>query len=408
MMGGNYFDMLNCVGKLVRNNSAPFGGIQLVLSGDLLQLPPVKDILVFESGTWEELKIKTFILSKPWRFNDAEYIELLQRVRTFSQTRKDIEVLQSRCADKFDENYLADFYKDAVVIFPLKKDVDKYNKEKLNAVSTDLVVVTSTDNRYKKNAAPEILEKADIAKNIYEDITDQDYKSDTSKSDTCCICLNDFENGDKVKYLPCFHMFHSQEINTWLERSEYCPLCKKSVKDELLKLEQQSKTINEFKSEEDTKFENIFPCSQYLYLKPNCKVMLLINLDVKLGLVNGSIGTVKSISNNIVKVEFNKIEVEITPHEFVYEDYDVILTRRQFPLTLAYALSIHKCQGSTIDKIVVDLGKNIFVEGQAYVALSRCKNLQSVIIKDFYPDRLKTNREAIKVEKNLRKEAIFL
>ena len=56
------------------------------------------------------------------------------------------------------------------------------------------------------------------------------------------------------------------------------------------------------------------------------------------------------------------------------------------PLKLAYALSIHKSQGTTLDAIEIDIGKDIFAAGQAYTALSRGKNLENIYIKDVYKE----------------------
>jgi ATP-dependent exoDNAse (exonuclease V) alpha subunit len=91
----------------------------------------------------------------------------------------------------------------------------------------------------------------------------------------------------------------------------------------------------------------------------------------------------------------------IERQNFIYDDHNVEITRFQFPLTLAYAASIHKLQGSTLDKIVVDIGNNIFEDGQTYVALSRCRNLNSVFLKNFTPYKISSNKDCIQFEKKL-------
>lgn len=434
MLGGNFLDMLNSVAKLVRKNSLPFGGIQLVLSGDMLQLPPVKDIQVFESLSWEEFNLKYFVLSTPWRFNDKEYIELLKRVRLTKFNKEDIKMLESRSTSKHDNKYIENFAKEAVYLLPLKKDVGKYNKEKLDNLNGDLIIVTSTDETIKKNTSvlhsnistfrnisdlniEKSEEKKEIDNVIPDKIFSEENKSENKENNCCSICLNEFKKGDSVKYLPCFHLFHSEEINNWLTKNDSCPLCRTKVinnkdQDKLeLNIDKNKKTssLDSFTEENDDKtFANIFPVSKYLYLKKGCRVMLLINLDIKLGLVNGSVGTVLSMTTDSVKVNFNNgIILDIPPHIFEYEDYDVILTRRQFPLTLSYAISIHKSQGSTIDKMIVDLG-NIFTEGQAYVALSRCKNLDGLLIKNFIPQKIKSNRDALNFERKMMEKAFII
>ena len=87
-------------------------------------------------------------------------------------------------------------------------------------------------------------------------------------------------------------------------------------------------------------------------LKIGVRVMLLINLDFEKGLINGSCGEVR-------------------------ENEKLIALRRQFPLRLAYGITIHKSQGMSLDKLVVDCSR-IFEKGQAYVALSRIKTLNGL------------------------------
>lgn len=407
MMGGNYFDMLNRVGQKIRNNSLPFGGIQVVLSGDLLQLPPVKDIQVFESLTWEELKLETFMLTTPWRFNDKEYIELLKRIRLASFNQKDIETLQSRMINKLPNTDVKDFLDGAVHIFSLKREVDKYNKDKLHNVNSELVVVTSIDTTItkKSDSLLHLKETKDLNEENDQNQSNFETNEEEIKDKSCSICLGEFTKNDNIKYLPCFHMFHTKEIDLWLEKNNSCPLCRIPV----TKIDINTEEVEEKSTDDDKIFENIFPCPKYLHLKIGCKVMLLINIDVKMGLVNGSIGTVLKITPENISVTFNNnLTIDIPPHDFEYEDYEVQLNRKQFPLTLAYAISIHKSQGSTIDRMVVDLGKDIFANGQAYVALSRCKNLRSLMLKNFVPYKIKSNYDAVQFERQLVKTATIL
>lgn len=411
MMGGNYFDMLNCVAQILRNNSLPFGGIQLVLSGDLLQLPPVKDIQVFESLAWDDLKLETFMLTTPWRFDDKKYIQLLQRIRLSSFTKDDEKMLQSRVISVLDKKYVREFEDGAVHIFSLKRDVDKYNREKLESVNSEMTIITSTDNTTRKNHSllhsssgvskiKEIVEENKIEHQVYQE-------EEKKEKQNCCICLGDFKDGEKVKYLPCFHLFHAEEIDNWLDKNDNCPLCRTPITKQVEIEQTHSKVMEE--KEDDKTFANIFPCAKYLHLKLGCKVMLLINIDVRMGLVNGSVGTVMKIESESITVKFNNnMIVDIPPHDFTYEDYEVVLTRRQFPLVLAYAISVHKSQGSTIDRMVVDLGKDIFANGQAYVALSRCKNLNSLMLKNFVPYKIKADNLAVSYEKRLLSRATIL
>lgn len=120
-----------------------------------------------------------------------------------------------------------------------------------------------------------------------------------------------------------------------------------------------------------------------LLLCKNAQVMLLKNLNVQAGLANGSRGVIIGYNNHgWPKVKFlNGQEVDIAPEKWrVRYSKDVVAERIQFPLTLAWAMSIHKSQGITVDLARVDLGDRIFGDGMIYVALSRCRSLEGLQI----------------------------
>jgi ATP-dependent DNA helicase PIF1 len=114
------------------------------------------------------------------------------------------------------------------------------------------------------------------------------------------------------------------------------------------------------------------------------QVMLTKNIDVDSGLANGSRGIITGFSEETTKqfpiVKFiNGIEETITPYKTTYKDNDNKLIFEQVPLKLAWATTIHKSQGSTLDYVVANLS-NIFEYGQAYVALSRAKYLDNLFL----------------------------
>lgn len=127
------------------------------------------------------------------------------------------------------------------------------------------------------------------------------------------------------------------------------------------------------------------PYMTNLLLKKGAQVMLLTNLDQENGLVNGSRGVVidfKEGPSRLPIVEFkNGLRMSIDPAKWP-SDHDVPIVREQIPLRLAYALTIHKAQGATLDCALIDIGPSTFEYGQAYVALSRVKNFESLYIFD--------------------------
>ncbi len=139
------------------------------------------------------------------------------------------------------------------------------------------------------------------------------------------------------------------------------------------------------------------PTDELLELKRGAQVMM-VNNDAHGRWVNGSIGRVIAIekggtSPDVLIVELqNGLEVEVEPYtwELFKFDFDQeagkIVTRTigsftQYPLRLAWAITIHKSQGKTFDKVVIDIGRGTFAHGQVYVALSRCTSFNGIVLK---------------------------
>ncbi|KAG8229872.1 hypothetical protein J437_LFUL008262 [Ladona fulva] len=141
------------------------------------------------------------------------------------------------------------------------------------------------------------------------------------------------------------------------------------------------------------------PVTSAIHLKVGAQVMLLKNLDVAKGLVNGARGVVTSFlpGDGAPVVRFKaKLEIPVRTEKWVIKaSGGVTLTRRQLPLRLAWAFSIHKSQGLTLDCVEMSLSR-VFEAGQAYVALSRAKSLASLRVIDFSASQVRAHPDVLK------------
>ena len=139
----------------------------------------------------------------------------------------------------------------------------------------------------------------------------------------------------------------------------------------------------------------------YWKLKVGAQVMLMVNINVEEGLVNGLQGVITSLESDLIFVK--RITGEILPferHEFkMEEDGKHLGTRLQFPLKLAFCLSIHKSQGCSLDKAIIDLGNSVFENHMAYVGLSRLRSLDGLYLKKFNPYRITVDPKVVEFYK---------
>lgn len=142
-----------------------------------------------------------------------------------------------------------------------------------------------------------------------------------------------------------------------------------------------------------------------LELKIGAQIMLLKNINVADGLVNGARGIVKEFVNGIPLVKFkNGREYLAKPEKWIIKTpLGVVITRKQIPLKLAWAFSIHKSQGLTLDCVEMSLSK-VFEAGQAYVALSRAQSLDSVRVLDFDAKQVWANPNVLQFYKMFRRQ----
>lgn len=150
--------------------------------------------------------------------------------------------------------------------------------------------------------------------------------------------------------------------------------------------------VKKRKDYQNEKLSDMLPAPYILSLKKDAQVMMLKN-DPDRRWVNGSIGKISEILDEEILVELNNKEYSIKKESWEKVKYvknpntekiekKVIGEFIQYPIRLSYAMTIHKSQGKTFDKIVIDIGKGAFAHGQIYVALSRCKTLDGIVLNN--------------------------
>lgn len=304
MISGVTFDLLDGVFKAVRGNEQPFGGLQMILFGDFLQLPPVEKTgevnFCFASEAWKNLNPRTFILKKVFRQQDQEFVNLLDNIRFGNIDESDMNLLKSRI-----------------------------NLSDINSHIKPTLLVTH-------NAQVDLINQQELKK-----------IPEISKFFTA-----DFI-GDQAKF-------------DFLRKN----------------------------------------CLAYerLELKVGSQVMMLKNTYQKDGIINGSLGIIRGFSDKkeypIVEFQNGK-KLTIAPEEWALEKFDeekraatIEAQMIQIPLILSWAITIHKSQGMTLDKVRCDLSK-VFVDGQIYVALSRVKTIEGLYIEGLDFRRIKANKEVV-------------
>lgn len=310
MMGAEVLDMMDYAARDIRKDARPFGGIQVIMSGDFFQNGPIrstskgeklKPIFAFESRVYRRVFVKHIELKTIYRQKDELFQQVLGEVRNAQLSEASIAILNSRINAKVDFQGI-----EPTVLYPMNVDVHAFNARRLKQLNKPIYIFRSVDFLHDKRYA--------------------------KKLETCR-----------------------------------------------------------------------YPST--LELAVGAQVMLLSNNAVS-GLINGSRGVVEGFSRlwnplapasyNIndafkVKVRFKTGSFEITPSKMEFHNINgnLVATRYQFPLMLAWASSIHKAQGSQMDCVVINPEK-IFAPGMFYVALSRVTSLDGLCLENFNKLQIRT------------------
>lgn len=312
MVDGEFFEKIEAVARHVRRNDKPFGGIQLILCGDFLQLPPVVKTtpqsqtnskrFCFQTETWQQVISCSFELKQVHRQKDSEFVRILNFIRVGHVTDEISKRLMATSRQKIEKNGIL-----ATQLCSHTNDSNLINESKLANLTGEERVFEAQDS----------------------------------------------ESG------------YSKQL------------------------------------------DSMVMAPGRLKLKIGAQVMLLKNINVSDGLVNGARGVVTGyVSNNgapIVKFKNNR-EYTAKPEKWIIKTpTGGLITRKQVPLKLAWAFSIHKSQGLTLDCVEMSLSK-VFEAGQAYVALSRAQSLDSIRILDFDMKQVWANPDVLRFYKNFRRQ----
>lgn len=313
-------DLLDCIDiflKTIRKSIEPFGGVKLLLFGDLLQLPPVvtnsdKEYIsnnysneyFFSSNSIQRLndsffsKICIFELAKVYRQSDDKFLKILNSIRTNTINDEDLTNLNKRVAENID----IDFENTIALVSKNWKanHINKLNLEKIESKS--VISIAQKNGNFDEKLYPVPLEL------------------ELKVGSRMIFCVNDSQN-----------RFVNGQLGI----------------------------IKEIIEEQDsTSFEK----------QKNTYSLIIEIIDTKENIL------LNSYTWEISKAIFNKATKKL--------DREIIGTFSQLPVMHAWAITIHKSQGKTFDKVFIDLSDGAFAHGQTYVALSRCRTLEGITLSN--------------------------
>ncbi len=305
MLKPQMFDALNRLAKAMKGDKKPFGGMQVILSGDFFQLPPVvkygeDPLYVDASEAWQEMDLRVCYLEEQYRQTDDRLSNILTEIRSGNISEETHcllnEILNKKVSLKIP----------ATKLFTHNLDVDSVNEKKLSEI--------------KK---PEQVFK----------------------------------------------------IKTFGRASAVSALVKSMMAPENLRLKKEA-------------------------------VVMFVKNNFEEGYVNGTLGTVVGFEYGCPIVETlsgKTIQVQKEMWE-ILDDGKIIASAEQFPLRLAWAITIHKSQGMSLDAAEIDLSK-AFIPGQGYVALSRLRSLDGLRLLGINDNALRVDPYVLGLDCWLKKES---
>ena len=332
MMSLKIFLLLDIIAKKFYKKTSPFGGLQVIFTGDFYQLSPVcnsylekeESMFCFEHELWNQLFIKEnqIVLKTIFRQKDETLLKILKYIRKGQITPATRKALESRMFNTQELNLIK---KDKIltILSPIKRDVEQINLKEYLKLDKSL-----EEREYPLN---------------YIDLYSKCDDDETEKKNLFALLLKSNE--------------HLKKDYDFLANTILAEKC--------------------------------------LKLKLGTHVMCIanINLNGELQIANGSQGIVVSFNEkNLPYVKFNNIEEPILLDYYIWKsEFNKRVGLMQLPLIYSWAITIHKSQGLTLDYAIIDIGSNIFADGQTYVALSRIRCLEGLYLTSFDCSKIKCN-----------------
>ncbi len=325
-------DLLDCVDKFLRLNgplpNTPFGGLQMVFIGDLYQLPPVERDFVYGDGLLKEYQSPYFFDSHSFKNARFQYIQLKQIYRQKDQVFIDVlnavrnnaanrEHLQIINQRSEDSGVKFSFEKFAIYLTPHNARARKVNNYLLEKIPSELKTYRGRVSGSFEDREP----ATDIELQIKIGAQVMMLNNDQRKRWVNGTMGKVVEIGDRVKGIGGNSEEISYDISELSQDSE-----KLQTSDQILIELETGETVD---------------------VQPHTWEMLKYTLDK----------------------HTQKVDSKTTG------------TFTQYPFKLAWAVTIHKAQGKTFDKVYIDISSGTFAHGQLYVALSRCRTLEGLYLK---------------------------
>ncbi|KAJ5312588.1 hypothetical protein PENANT_c007G10586 [Penicillium antarcticum] len=357
MVDGDLFDKLEEIARRIRNNGRPFGGIQLVVTGDFFQLPPVPEgsnreaKFAFAAATWTTCIQHTILLTNVFRQKDPEFADMLNEMRLGKISPRTIDAFRklSRPLDFHDSL-------EATELFPTRAEVEGANSARMGRLSGEMMMFNAVDSGTIQD--PQHREK--LLSNCMAPPLIQ------LKKGAQVMLIKNMEESLVNGSIGRVVAFMSEEyFDSYRENDkEFAEDATASDEERAMRAKKKLKPMGH--KEGPASVTRKWPLVCFMQPDGSERHLLCQPETWKIELPNG----------------------------------EVQAQRQQVPLILAWALSIHKAQGQTLQRVKVDLGR-VFEKGQAYVALSRATSQEGLQVTRFEPRKVMVHPRVVEFYNNL-------